>query len=754
MKKLKFWLLASLFAGAFALSACSSSDDPEPGPGPDPKPSPENGISEGTKVNPGSMKMSALTGFVFYPDGTPLPNVEVTSGSTGCITGPDGGFVLEKVSSVNSRTEVKFACQGYFEIVRTMPTKDGDVWQVTMNPTWNNDRIASITGKATQDISVNAGGMTVELQANGLKYAETGEPVNTYEWVTAQVLYLSPDDKDFATMMPGGDLAAVRSDKSQVQLVSYGMVNVSLTANGLKAQLADDKPATVTFPVPEKFKNDTPDEIPLWSFNEETGLWEEEGVATYDSQENVYRGQVKHFSWCNLDYPEKRATLKVNVKDEAGNPIPNQMVNVGGQSWTSTNVNGVAELFVPINTDFYVTVDSKEYCNYSPEVKVDVSKITTAGSTKTVDIVLPTMVHISGKVVNSGKGNNLSSLWIEYNGKNTRAVHTDGNGQFIINAPFDYKGAAKLVLLASDGSIQKFDINLDGKDHAYTINIKTDKATGGMITYIPVGGTAKSLVVSPIFATDFMGVEIVDDYMGVSSNSLSLEISNYSESKPSYSNASISYYGADANFYSKATNVTVSKNEYNNYSFKVSGNAQTETWNDGKPTYQNIGTFSGEFVAPFLGKGKTLKPITKKESFFPSFIPWIDSKKPTIGLQVTESPLYGTGVLLWYFDKNLGYDDYKAFKEQAQKALGTPVKFFDADNGGSTDDISVSYFYKDGKYIMVSYCPWREENPEDLEFLPDMSLWCLRENHAARIQVHAMEGMISAPDDLIIIHGQ
>ena len=748
MKKLNFWLLASLFAGTVLTTACSSSDAPDPTP-----PSPNgNGLSDGTAVKPGSMKMSALSGFVYSPTGVPLQNVRITSGGESCITGQDGGFVLEKVNSVNGRTVVNFSCDGYFDLVRSMPTKAGDVWEVTMSTTWGDGKIGSVNSKPTQDISVTAGGMTVELQANGLKYAETGEPVNSSDWVYAQVLYLSPDEKDFATMMPGGDLAAVRTDKSEVQLVSYGMVNVNLTANGVKVQPIDGKPATVTFPVPEKFKNDTPAEIPLWSFNEETGLWEEEGVAKYDSQQNVYKGQVKHFSWCNLDYPEKRATLKVNLKDEAGNPIPNQLVDIDGQRAHTTDVNGVVECFVPINTDFYVTVNSRDYSNYSPEVKVNVEKLTTAGATKTVDIVLPTMVHISGKVVNSGKGNNLSSLWIEYNNKSTKAVHTDAEGQFILNAPFDYKGAAKLVLLASDGSLQKFDITLDGKDHAYTVSIKTDKATGGIITYTPTGGAAKRVVIEPMFASDFMGVEVVDDILGISGNSLSMHIENFSDNKTTYNNASIHIYTGEETIMNNATNATVTKNEYNNYTFKVSGTAQKETWNNGNVTYTNVGTFQGEFSAPLLGKGKTFRPVTKKESFFPSFTPWIDGKNATIGLQITECPLYGTGVLIWFFDNDLNYNDYKAYKELAQKSLGNPVVCYDKENGGNENDICVAYFYKDGKYIMVSYCPWRESYGDEENY--SMSLWCLRENHAARIQVHALEGLQASPNELMEMHWQ
>jgi hypothetical protein len=711
------------------------------------------------------MNMSPLSGFVYSTEGTPLQNVVVTSGTEVAVTGPDGGFALNSVNSINSnnfnRTVVKFSCSGYTEIVRAMPTKAGDVWEVTMVPTYSS-LVVNDYQPASEDISVKVGetGMKVDLQANGLKFAETGEPVGTYDMVSAQVLYLDPDNKDFASMMPGGDLAAVRSQDAgggQVQLVSYGMVKVDLAVNGKKVQPTDGKPAKLTFPVPEKFKDNTPAEIPLWSFNEQTGLWEEEGLATYDSAKDVYTGTVKHFSWVNLDYPELRATLKVNVKDEAGNVIPNQLVDIDGQRYCTTDKNGAIECYVPTNTEFYVTVRSRDYSNYSPEKKVENLKLTQAGSSKTIDIVLPTMVHISGNVINTGKGNNLSSLWIEYDGKSTKAVHTDAIGQFILNAPFDYKGNAKLVLLASDGSMQKFDIKLDGKDHAYTLSIKTDTSTGGIITYLPTGGEAKTIVVAPVYASDFAGVEIVDNKLSVSTGDISLTIDEYSEGKTSYNNANINVYSGRDYFMCKATNVTISKNEYNNYTFNISGDAQSQSWNYEKQDYDyvKIGTFSGSFGAPMFGKGKTIKPVTKKESFFPSFTPWIGTKYADVALQITECPIYGTGVLLWFFNNELNYDDYKALKAQAQQALGDPI----ASSGDSPEeqeyqDMCVSYFYKDGKFIMVSYCPWRDVDPEYIDDYTNMSLWCLRENHAARIQVHALEGLQASPDELIMIHGK
>ena len=761
MKKINFWLIACLFAGAILTTGCDKSNDsPEPTP---PTPYNNGTISDGNAVAPADMKMSALSGFVYDSYGNPLQNVQVTSGTEALLTGSDGGFVLDKVNTVDGRSIVKFSCSGYFDVVRSMPNVDSDVWEVVMSSTYSysNEKVASSGRYSYQDISVQTDqGMTVDLQANGFKFADSGEPLTSYDYVTAQILYLSPDDNDFATMMPGGDLAAVDADKDQVQLVSYGMVCVNISSNGRKVQLADGKPATVTFPVPDKFKDsEIPAEIPLWSFDEEKGLWVYEGVATYDNEKNVYVGTVTHFSWVNLDYPEKRATLKVNLKDEAGNVIPNQAVDIDGQRAYFTDVNGVVECYVPINTDFYVTVRSRDYSNYSPEVKVPVEKLTQAGSTRIVNIVLPTMVHISGKVVNSGKGNNLSSLWIEYvsdnNTKTTKAVHTDADGQFILNAPFDYTGPAKLVLLASDGSTRKFDITLDGKDHAYTLSIKTDIATGGVITFTPTGSVAKSVVIPPIFISDFQGVELIDNmlYLSVySSGSVNLTIEDYSDSKSTYSNASIHFSSNDVNVTTDAGAVTISKNEFNNYTFKVSGQGSSYYWN-GNQRIEESGTFSGEFSAPLLGKGKILKYVTKKEASFPSFTPWIDGKRATIGLQITESQAFGKGVLLWFYDKNLNYNDFKSFKTQAQAALGEPIADHDKEAAeGEYQDMCYSYFYKDNKFIMVSFCPWRDEEEENAAER-GMGFECLRENHAARIQVHVLEGAIDLDKIMMEGHG-
>ena len=773
MKKTNLWLLASLFMGAIAFTACSSSDDTPDDPG---TPAQQGGISQGTAVAPASMKMAALSGFVKDSEGNALSGVTVTSGTEKVVTGKDGGFVFEKVNSVNGRTVVKFTCSGYTEVVRSMPTTDGSVWEVVMSSTWGEDHAEGYNYSGMSYNVKTESGMKADFDSNSFKNDATGEAHTGYAYT--YMTYLNPDDDNFADMMPGGDLAAVRSPENggeQVQLISYGMTKVDLKGNnGEKLQLADGKPATLTFPVPEKFENNTPEEIPLWSFNEQTGLWEEEGVAKYNASLNAYVGTVKHFSWVNLDYPESRATLKVTVKNDKGVVIPNVKVDVDGQRSVFTNVNGVAELYVPINATLYVTVHSRDYGNYEGEVKQTVEALTAGGQTKEVEIILPALPSISGKVTNTGVGGNITTLWLEYDGKETAKIHSDKDGKFYMLAP-DYKGAAVLKVRAIDGTTASYDITLDGKDQAFNITISGATTTGGKATFTMKDGSGKyDMAVPNVSFEDLNGISIIGDQLSLNLYAgdyetgrygLDLSIYGYSESKKDFTNYNYSFsqnvdqqylYGSSySEEGSPKGKVNVTKNSDGNYRIQISGDAVFSS-NDIPASNEPNATISADFTSPLLMKAKTLDKVTKKDASFPSFTPWISGLNPTAAMQITESPRLGKGVLLFFYNKEkreLTYKDYLDFKNQARKSLGDPVEcndYGDDANAVSDEnlyDICQSVFYKSGKYILVSFCPWRTDTEEEMgetgemEHLSHMGPYILFETHMARIHVHVLEGL-------------
>lgn len=259
----------------------------------------------------GRMEDIALSGIVRDASGTPIEGVSIVSGSSSATTNTDGFFEFDQIQVVsvqNDRSVVRFSKAGYFDVVRSMDADDdaadGASWEVVMCKKENNDFTSIKTYSSSSDQTLQAGEMKIEMPQDGYKVDGTGTGYTGK--VKSEMVYLDPNNERFSEMMPGGDLAAVRTDNSSAQLVSYGMTDLNMYAeNGDKLQLKEGSKAKLTFPIPAGMGENPPASIPLWSFNEKTGLWEEEGSAAL--QGNVYVGEVAHFSWVNLDYPENRA---------------------------------------------------------------------------------------------------------------------------------------------------------------------------------------------------------------------------------------------------------------------------------------------------------------------------------------------------------------------------------------------------------------------------------------------------------------
>lgn len=504
----KFFGLMSLTLSAMFVS-CGSDDVSDPTPSiPGQNERPDVTIT-------GEMKSAQLLGFVRDTQGKALAGVTVGSGSSVTVTDATGSFALANVEVVNGRTVVDLKKDGYFDVVRSVSMKQSDNWEIVMVSKNNSEITAKSTYNASKTGTLKTdAGMKVEMPANGYKVDATGKDYAGS--VTSELLYLDPDDDNFEAMMPGGDLAAVREDNSVAQLVSYGMLQVKMSDDkGNKLQLKEGSEAKLTFPVPDMFVGkDLPNEIPLWSFNEKTGLWEEEGAATL--QGDVYVGNVKHFSWVNLDWPESRSTVKGRVVNEDGDVIPHIFVHVG-QTFTQTDANGNFQCYVPANTAFDVCVESADYAFYEGVVCVHVDGIN-ATETETVEIVLPRCKYAYGRIVNEGSATLLSTLWITY-GENgmTKAVHSGVDGAFKIILPFNYRGDADLHILCADGTTLVKPIQLTGGDvNLGDINIKgtgTDTPAGKNILYATVAGEVHEIDLS---AKDVDGINSFAELLNAS----------------------------------------------------------------------------------------------------------------------------------------------------------------------------------------------------------------------------------------------
>ena len=129
-----------------------------------------------------------------------------------------------------------------------------------------------------------------------------------------------------------GRFAGTQGGAAPVGIVSYGTAEFHPTQNGGKLQIAPGKSVTIEIPMYADRHTDGSavrlgQSIPLWSLNEGTGLWTQEGtgtvVANADSPTGLaLRAEVSHFSWWNCDDlsgPEASVDVRCLGVDAGGN---------------------------------------------------------------------------------------------------------------------------------------------------------------------------------------------------------------------------------------------------------------------------------------------------------------------------------------------------------------------------------------------------------------------------------------------------
>lgn len=175
--------------------------------------------------------------------------------------------------------------------------------------------------------------------------------------------YFDPEDGTMTDMMPG-DLRAINNADEIVQLATFGMIGVELfSTNGEKLNIKDGFDATLEFPLSPELLATAPESIPLWHFEENSGVWREEGSASIIG--GKYVGKVKHFSFWNCDAPFPLVKITGKVLDPNGYPMAFTGICVSVvNGWTAasgyTNENGVFCGKMPANEKLEISI--KDNC--------------------------------------------------------------------------------------------------------------------------------------------------------------------------------------------------------------------------------------------------------------------------------------------------------------------------------------------------------------------------------------------------------
>lgn len=343
-KKIPVLLLGILLM--FFISNCKKQESPAPRD--------INGTSNPTvppnPYNPPTVTFTApVMGFVVDEANNPVQNAVVSTGGQTFTTDVNGAFEFKSVPFTGDFCYLKATKNGYFFGSTTVQGKSGSSFatQLVMVSQTNRQTFAATDAKT---ITI-ANGASVDFPANAIKTLD-GKPYTGA--VEVATTYLNPNDANFSQVTPGGDLRAYNLQGQDVMLYSYGMVGVELRDNtGKPLQLADGKKATVTMPVPAGMQN-APATIPLWYFDENKGVWIEEGSAKL--QNGSYVGTVTHFTYWNCDIPGTRAKLKGKLKDCEGDVVNDMMVRTG-QTNAWVDKDGNWERWVPSGVEFELDAD-------------------------------------------------------------------------------------------------------------------------------------------------------------------------------------------------------------------------------------------------------------------------------------------------------------------------------------------------------------------------------------------------------------
>lgn len=370
----------------------------------------------GNPTNPTTLDLTTkvtaakISGYVTDENNLPVEGAQVQAGTAFSTTDEFGYFQFRNTEVVKNAAVVTVKKSGYFNGIKTFIAQTGKsvVFRIKLLPKTTQ---GTFTANAGGEVSLS-NGMKISFPVDAVVNAGNNSTYNGTVTVAAQ--WIDPTANDLPMTMPG-DLRGLDEQGSPKILTTYGMAAVELIGSaGEQLQLASGKKATLTMPLPSAIQGTAPASIPLWHFNESTGLWEEEGSATKTG--NTYVGEVSHFSFWNCDVPAVYVHVDLNVVDANGNPIPNAVVKISRVSnpfsagWAITDSSGYAGGAIPGNENLkleifnYYNCGSALYSQTFTTTTTDLSlgNITIGGTNLSYSVVTGSVTDCSNNPVTNG----------------------------------------------------------------------------------------------------------------------------------------------------------------------------------------------------------------------------------------------------------------------------------------------------------------------------------------------------------------
>lgn len=302
------------------------------------------------EINVGTTNIQAtIDGFISDRNGEIIADATVRILNASTQTNELGYFEITGLVNEESAV-ITVEKPGYFNQYKTItPTKSAT----------NRTRIQLTEKSVSETITSSQGGLVTIDQGSSVQFQPNSfidQQGNTYTGnVQVYSFFIDPTDENIDQYMPG-NLTAINAENEEAVLQSFGMVKVLLEGDSGQ-RLNINKAATLNIAVPFDLQANAPAELPLWYFDENTGLWIEEGNATL--QNGMYIGDVEHFTFWNCDVPSEAAQITGQTFDSKGISILKVRVTdlSTGASFTDwTNTEGGFNITVPKNVSLLLEV--------------------------------------------------------------------------------------------------------------------------------------------------------------------------------------------------------------------------------------------------------------------------------------------------------------------------------------------------------------------------------------------------------------
>jgi hypothetical protein len=381
-----------------------------------------------SKASLGTTVSINITGFVTDENSHPVSGANVVAGGVTVATDSFGYFSIKNAVVPQIAGSVKVIYPGYFTGYKTFicTSSKSMFTRVKLMPKVNVGTVVASTGGTVTN--VNGGIVTLPGNSAVVAVSNTAYSGNIH----VAMHFIDPTNIDVVTLNMPGDLRGIDSANNIQGLNSYGMLAVELTGDGGQLlQIASGKQATLSFPIPSSLLASAPGSIPLWSFNDTTRLWQEEGVAIKVG--NNYVGNVAHFSYWNCDIPFGAGiTFETQFVDSALHPLANVNIEVSTQAGVFIGCHGYTDSlgfisgYVPANSALQINclVPSCYYSSFEKDFTTTTANIDLG--TFAVNLTQRNYYTINGTVIDC-----------------SNAPVTDGR---IILIPSDYSGNISVPL--------------------------------------------------------------------------------------------------------------------------------------------------------------------------------------------------------------------------------------------------------------------------------------------------------------------